>query len=1025
MTFAATDALSEIVWSPDKGLSLKCADSSFADKNNSLFRDVRPSCMVLAPPQSVTGGRSITDKSIDDVFVKPIVVICSKSDIAATDTLTMHPTSDSSVKPECKSHEENNTGSGGNEEKIISAERAPDFPNDQNMNLMNAWEKNTGDEANIGTDKMSGIEGNKFAAISDQVDQRSFDNLLLQSAEPKTSMEQNPSPRRRSNGGTDIGIGKRAFVTDDNLHTMVEPMIEYKGSGAPGTNLTSSSRSPLVKLEYSAENDLQTINCEAACAATSGVLVNEIKNKSQDNEMMQPCDKILPVLHSPCNSRIRMTINKGKEKSLSDGDANVRLAKEENDSHSSVESCNSAGVFSTGKKRHNFQQQLIIRSKRVKKEIEETSGSKSYLKQDSSFMNWISNMVKGLSQSIQHDSNTLALTLANPDSHNLRPDKKLITCNMNRDPDPKNTGFKSIFQSIYCPSLKNVETRMSHQEGEGNEDLKPGNRVHGIDATPITCFAENNSLSKQYLESSKFEASTGGYDAGPSSKPNIKPLNFFQCHESSNNNPVENENCSILGLSMDKEEMASHSYSTRKNTNNTENVVSTVLPERKEAENICHRSDNLGSLWITRFTPKSTAPLIISDHLNERGGSQVHSTDCSKLPHSHKNVSYLNNCKMEETREQPVDDREASTGLKEDEVNNDHKSKHKLNPLSSSLGFRNPELMASMFARRFGAIKNIMLTNRRDSTTQVNMFCLFCGRRGHQLTDCSANAKGELEDLQKNINLYGGLEELPCVCIKCFQPNHWAISCPTSISTRKHEFEANALISDCIPSGKHFIPSNEGSARLLTDEDDRILPGGSMNDGTDHQEERNINLKQKSNEIITSISKIGCNASLKRYCGSSSEENKFKENPITSPSRLAENQISHVPKGIFDAVKKLQLSRTDILKWINAHGSVSQLDGFFLRLRLGKWKEGLGGTGYHVAYINETRRQDSEQNTRKSLSVKVGRFKCMVESHYISNNDFLEEEIMEWWSTTREGGADIPSEEDLIEKFKKKKMLGL
>jgi len=40
------------------------------------------------------------------------------------------------------------------------------------------------------------------------------------------------------------------------------------------------------------------------------------------------------------------------------------------------------------------------------------------------------------------------------------------------------------------------------------------------------------------------------------------------------------------------------------------------------------------------------------------------------------------------------------------------------------------------------------------------------------------------------------------------------------------------------------------------------------------------------------------------------------------------------------------------IRWINTHGSISQLDGFFLRLRLGKWKEGIGGTGYLVACIN-------------------------------------------------------------------------
>ena len=110
MTFAATDPLSEIVWSPDKGLSLKSADSSLADKNNSLFRDVGPSSMVLALPQNVAGGRSNADKPIDDVFVKPISVICSKSDIAATDTPTMHPTSGSGIMPECEAYEENDTG---------------------------------------------------------------------------------------------------------------------------------------------------------------------------------------------------------------------------------------------------------------------------------------------------------------------------------------------------------------------------------------------------------------------------------------------------------------------------------------------------------------------------------------------------------------------------------------------------------------------------------------------------------------------------------------------------------------------------------------------------------------------------------------------------------------------------------------------------------------------------------------------------------------------------------------------------
>lgn len=39
-------------------------------------------------------------------------------------------------------------------------------------------------------------------------------------------------------------------------------------------------------------------------------------------------------------------------------------------------------------------------------------------------------------------------------------------------------------------------------------------------------------------------------------------------------------------------------------------------------------------------------------------------------------------------------------------------------------------------------------------------------------------------------------------------------------------------------------------------------------------------------------------------------------------------------------------------RWISSHKSLSLLDGFYLRLRLGEWEEGLGGTGYYVASIN-------------------------------------------------------------------------
>lgn len=111
-TVSATDPLSEIIWCPDKGFSLKCVDSSFKNKNTSLFHDVEPSSMVLALLQSVACGNSINDdKPTDDVFVKPLTRICAESDVSSTNIPKRPPTSDSVVIiPECKPYEDNDTG---------------------------------------------------------------------------------------------------------------------------------------------------------------------------------------------------------------------------------------------------------------------------------------------------------------------------------------------------------------------------------------------------------------------------------------------------------------------------------------------------------------------------------------------------------------------------------------------------------------------------------------------------------------------------------------------------------------------------------------------------------------------------------------------------------------------------------------------------------------------------------------------------------------------------------------------------
>ncbi|MED6109775.1 hypothetical protein PIB30_036718 [Stylosanthes scabra] len=207
-----------------------------------------------------------------------------------------------------------------------------------------------------------------------------------------------------------------------------------------------------------------------------------------------------------------------------------------------------------GKKRCKLQQQLTNGGKRFKKQtqeiscsrsikVPEASHSRSRINQDSSsFMNLVSNMMKGFSQSA-----------ANPEA--------------------KSTGFKSDFKCMSCP-IKSLQ---------------------GLDATPISCCAENNnSLCKQYLQPKELEVK-------------IRPMNFHSSHENRTNKKA---------IALDS---------------------SPTIQDQKVMDNMLNKSYTSGGIWMNRFLPKSSAQLITFDN--------------SVLPNSHKNFSY-----PRETKEQCVED---------------------------------------------------------------------------------------------------------------------------------------------------------------------------------------------------------------------------------------------------------------------------------------------------------------------------------------------------------------------------------
>ncbi|XWS13777.1 hypothetical protein CRYUN_Cryun36dG0067400 [Craigia yunnanensis] len=802
-------------------------------------------------------------------------------------------------------------------------------------------------------------------------------------------------------------------------------LVERKGKSKMNGDI-SSSLWPTDKLEATAENDLPALISDNACVARNKISgsesASEVEKNSQHHKEISP-KKMSTDKHSPTHSRICRYRRKGKEKALSDGDVEGMISKEEDDSHESVESCNS-GLFSTGKKRWGFEQQLIVGSKRVKKQSDENPCSSSFVKQDSSFVNWISKMMKGFLKS-KDKTSSLALTVANPNQSHESPDKNLDASDKSQDTGCRNIGFQSIFHSIYSPKTKVQGTTQNENDQTG---LQLTNKICDIDATPIACHGENFNFHKVFLLSNeRFKEPMSGGRAGPPTQTKISSTNFSPCKISSKGNSEENKNSCNRAVGVEKDRASSSSSLGKRKAMNTENIDSDPPSEGKTVHNIGYKSNLLGSLWITRFTPKSPSSLLNQD----TGGAVGCSSDCMKLiPYSQNNVSFSSNLKVVEARQQCDEEPltssgkelpncgteiEASVGFNKITVQNDQKSKCKVSPILPSPRFKDSEAMAPLFASRLDAFKHIMPFGVSDNTASSTITCFFCGRKGHHFQYCPWIRDNEIEDLLRNMKSSNGLEELSCVCIRCFELDHWAVACPNTSSRGQHQSACRASFPNLneLQCNARF----EENKKLLDDNQEAISARTVCN--------RIDTGKGPSTNYGVTADKMRSNTNMNKiYVASSSKENELKENQITPWGNFVNRQVSDMPKAIFDAVRMLRLSRTDILKWMNSQISLSHLEGFFLRLRLGKWKEGLGGTGYYVACITGAHTEDTLRNSKNSISFNVGGITCLVESQYISNHDFREDELKAWLHATTRSGGKIPSEEELTMKVKEKRMLG-
>ncbi|GFP95879.1 hypothetical protein PHJA_001732100 [Phtheirospermum japonicum] len=108
---------------------------------------------------------------------------------------------------------------------------------------------------------------------------------------------------------------------------------------------------------------------------------------------------------------------------------------------------------------------------------------------------------------------------------------------------------------------------------------------------------------------------------------------------------------------------------------------------------------------------------------------------------------------------------------------------------------------SSVFAKRMDTLKHIMhpSKNIRKSLDSKKIICYFCGESGHDLRKCTQLIETELNSLLVKLGSFeGGDEESPCLCIRCFQFGHWAISCPSG----------NADVARNVMDSRKFAPCN-------------------------------------------------------------------------------------------------------------------------------------------------------------------------------------------------------------------------
>ncbi|KAL9262718.1 hypothetical protein AKJ16_DCAP02540 [Drosera capensis] len=1040
MTFAGSDPLSELVWSPRKGLSVRCAVGSILEKTHTVLWEAGPSAMAMSSTSSVSTANKPEGCFKDgDSLASPLLTRTAVNIEVSDEPHSKQHVCDAGVVEACNPEDGNVSVSDEPHSKqhvcdagVVEAcnpedgkVSVSDGPHSKqhvcDAGVVEACNPEVGNVSeNLETADLNAEDVDKHVEdigpqpcanpdLDDEVARQALsssatnvapDNLIDGDAKHvelgcRIDMSEHQLFLRNL-GPQSQSQALKQYVSPDTMTSNMPP----PSSGQPealgfaedsSTNakvsLACINALPLEKIEERVANRIPQLSENANLVGGS---FNEEKQLNLD----------LRVSSGASSIRSFICKKKGEDKTFSAGDFMTSL--DEDDSDECVHSCNQGAFFTSRNKRIlEFEQQLIIGSRNVKQKPKEQPGSTSFTADGSSFMNWMSNMVNGLHKPDKDKDPSSSLSLVKHSKGDEKQD--FIPFKNTESRHCSNIGFQSSFRSMYKSSEKNQEKFFLEAD-----EIAEGCNQFKLAIVPSSGDCEPGSSRMHNHEDDR----CGPLPIGMAHQ-SCENAASFQCDYQAD---LATRNCRSQTSDLGKDGVGScnsHKSSLGKRKVDAGVDPFDIQPELKNGRSLIDGPNLLNSSWVSRFHTRSTDPVVNVAHGTQPLPGDV---ECSVG----RNIDFAEFTENFEPRAQASEgsgkvlDKKLQSGPMENEEN--------LGPVVPSARLRSLEAMTSVCWNIVNALR-LILSDSMEKTVQQSVTCLFCGAGGHQLQGCSVITDVELEELLANVSRYNGSETTPSLCIRCFRLNHWGITCPDKSSRKQFGSRSQTLfltgnlsneVQSVGVSDRNLMVAlnNENPHRHVVE---HISPEGSS---CSRHPRTSPNLNQVTNIVSSSQRRIQIQHSYPVANVSGDMQGPPMLEKLIYPR-------SGAREGLFKAVKKLCLSRSDVLKCMDSAVRLSNLDGYYLRVRLGKVVGRHGGTGYHVACITGAPRENSPCTSKEPICVDVGGLRCSIGSQHISNQDFLEDELMAWWSLASKGDGGIPSEGALRAKIQERMQLGL